>query len=312
MRDYTLDVNSAAPLKGNISLHDWNVSIAESMISKSHTQCHSQAQSQDTEKIKVIFEKMNKCCNLPKWAVIAVITLLCIAIISGTAVAIVFILSKQAVEVQGRLDKRMVEINGEKLWEEEESNDVNFNGKVEIKRPDQSIKGNLTILHHSATLQAEFDKVKVQEIHETIRIAIQCSTILCGVIGGGVVILCIMSRLEKCKSDQRDIREKPLAQIQGDQVENKNEDELGIMGMTELQRHLLDRRAFGLDMKTNVAMSKEQDEVGSNDAKGSNEVQRCLGCFHYPSTCTDRGLRHLTFTRCKFCIDQAEPCPHHK
>ena len=82
MRDYTLDVNSAAPLKGNISLHDWNVSIAESMISKSQTQCHSQAQSQDIVKIKVIFEKMNKCCNLPKWAVIAVIALLCIAIIS--------------------------------------------------------------------------------------------------------------------------------------------------------------------------------------------------------------------------------------
>ena len=109
------------------------MSIAESMISKSHPQCHSQAQSQDIDslrnflKIKVIFEKMNKCRNLPKWAVIAVITLLCIAIISGTAVAIEFILSKQAVEVQGRLDKRMIEINGEKFWEKEESNDVDFN-----------------------------------------------------------------------------------------------------------------------------------------------------------------------------------------
>ena len=126
------------------------------------------------------------------------------------------------------------------------------------------------------------------------------------------MILCIISRLEKCKSDQRDIREKPLAQIQGDQVENKNEDELGMMGMTELQRHLLDRRAFVLDMKTNDAKTKEQDEAGRNDAKGSNEIQRCLGCFHYPSTCTDRGFRHLAFTRCKFCIDQAEPCQHHK
>ena len=83
--------------------------------------------------------------------------------------AIVFILSKQTVEVQGRLDKRMTEINGEKYWEKEESNDVNFNGKVEIKSPDQSIKGNLTILHDSAALQAEFDKIKVQEIHETVK-----------------------------------------------------------------------------------------------------------------------------------------------
>ena len=103
-----------------------------------------------------------------------------------------------------------------------------------------------------------------------------------------------------------------MAQVEDDQDENKNKDELGIMGMTELQRHLLDRRAFGLDMKTKDAKAKDQDEAGSNDAKGSNEVQRCLGCFHYPSTCTDGGLKHLTFTRCKFCIDQADPCPQHK
>ena len=183
---------------------------------------------------------------------------------------------------------------------------------MEIKSPDQSIKGNLTILHHSATLQAEFDKIKVQEIHQTIRISIQCSTILFGVVGGGAVILCIISRLEKCKSNQRDTKEKPLTQMEGDQVENKNKDELGMMGMTELQRHLLDRRAFGLDMKTDGAKAKEKDDAGSNDARGSNEIESCLGCFHYPTTCTDRGLRHLTFTRCKFCIDQPDPCPQHK
>ena len=254
-------------------------STAESTISKCHPQSHFQTQSQDIDslenfvKIKVIFENMNRCCNLPKWLVIAVITLLCIAIISATAVVIVFILSKQAVEVQGRLDKRMIEINGERYWEKEESNDVNFNGKVEIKSPDQSIKGNLTILHHSATLQAEFDKIKVKEIHNTIRMSIQCSTILFGVVGGGAVILCIISRLEKCKSNQRDTKKKPLAQMEDDQVENKNKDELGMMGMTELQRHLLDRKAFGLDMKTSVAKAKEQgDDAGCNDAKENNEI----------------------------------------
>ena len=126
------------------------------------------------------------------------------------------------------------------------------------------------------------------------------------------MILCIISRLEKFKSNQRNTKEKLLAQMEDDQVENKNKDELGMMGMTELQRHLLERRAFGLDMKTNEAKAKEQDEAGNNDAKESNEIQRCLGCFHYPSTCTDRGLRHLTFTRCKFCIDQPDLCQRRK
>ena len=60
---------------------------------------------------EVFIEKMKTCCNLPKWAVMAVTSLLYVTIVSGTAVAIVFILSKQALEVQGRIDKRMIDIN---------------------------------------------------------------------------------------------------------------------------------------------------------------------------------------------------------
>ena len=36
-----------------------------------------------------------------------------------------------------------------------------YEGKVDIKSSEQSIKGNWTILHHSPTLQAEFDEIKV-------------------------------------------------------------------------------------------------------------------------------------------------------
>ena len=89
-------------------------------------------------------------------------------------------------------------------------------------------------------------------------------------VGGGAVILCIISRLEKCKTNQMDTKEKPLAQVEDDQVENKHKDEIGMMGRTYLQRYLLDRRPFGLDMKTNGAKAKEQDNSGNNDAKGNN------------------------------------------
>lgn len=51
-----------------------------------------------------------------------------------------------------------------------------------------------------------------------------------------------------------------------------------------MQRHLLDRRAFRLDMKANNAKDKEQDDSGNYDAKENNGTLRCLGCFRYPST----------------------------
>ena len=127
-----------------------------------------------------------------KWLIITIAVVTSIALISAASVAIVFILSKQALEIEAKVQKRMVSINSEKFWTSEESNNVNFHGQIDVEKPDQSIRGNLTILHHKATLEDEFDKIEIEQIHEEIRISVMCSTILCGIIGHGIFLMCII------------------------------------------------------------------------------------------------------------------------
>ena len=66
----------------------------------------------------------------------------------------------------------MVTIKAEQFWESEESNDVNSNGPIDVERPNQSIRGDLTIQHLEAAFEHEFDKIEIQQIHETIQISV--------------------------------------------------------------------------------------------------------------------------------------------
>ena len=132
---------------------------------------------------------------MKKWLIITIAVVTSIALIAAASVTIVFILSKQALEIEAKVQKRMVSINSEKFWTSEESNDVNFHGQIEVENPHQSMRGNLTIMHHKATLEHEFDKIEIVQIHETIRISIMCSSILCGIIGCGIFFMCIIRKM---------------------------------------------------------------------------------------------------------------------
>ena len=80
--------------------------------------------------------------------------------------------------------------------------------------------------------------------------------------------------------------------------------------MNETQWKLLDRRAFGLEKKARGADGKQEDS-GIKDAVEDKEPRRCLACFYYPTTCSQRNLSHLGFTRCSKCISTREPCLDH-
>ena len=86
------------------------------------------------------------------------------------------------VEKEVTIKKETTEHNRED--EEEEERDIDFTGRVEIEQMGQMIKGNLSYNHHHETLKHTLDKEKVQQHHETSRLAITIS----GIVGVAVVI----------------------------------------------------------------------------------------------------------------------------
>ena len=239
------------------------------------------------------------CCG-KKWNMILTLAILStIVVVACAAVGIVFILSKQEINLEAGVDKRNIQVSGGRMWEESQDEDVKFNGQVEIKRLNELIKGNLIIQKHVASLKYEYEKVKLEEEHSTIRIALHMSTILAGVCMVVIALGCsskYFDRGEKskkgpCHEHQNEPEEKVLQdEPKNDEIENERKDEARhrvIAGMRKL----------------------EKIEIpGAENSKKDDAMVRCFACFSSEQPC---GV-HLSFKRCPKCLLSPLPCPSHK
>ena len=187
------------------------------------------------------------------------------------------------------------------------ANYVNFHGQIEVENPHQSMRGNLTIMHHKATLEHEFDKIEIVQIHETIRISVMCSSILCGIIGCGIFLMCIIKGF---KDDRVPKKFDPVTKVSNDRNEMVGYEE-GLEKATKTS-HEPDNKRGGTAKNNGEEIEGGNPEDDARNGKVTNpELLRCSACFLYKNNCTMNGIKHLTYVRCAHCFMSPQPCDRH-
>lgn len=98
------------------------------------------------------------------------------------------------------------------FWEKGDINYVSFKGVVNMELQGHFVHENLSYNNHSATLNHEYEKVQLIEIHRTATLAVHFSTILFGILAVGFLTKCMMNR--KCGGDKANATTKDSEQTE--------------------------------------------------------------------------------------------------